>query len=108
MRARFALPLLLACAACGTTGDGAFAPTLTSADVEKVVPGKTTAVEVQAMLGAPTNKTRSDSGTGETWTYPYRGNQQQRVLYVDVAPGGIVRGKSDSLDFTRGAAYRGP
>lgn len=106
MRRIVALALFVACVACGTTGDGLFAPTLTSADAAKVIPGKTTATELREMLGSPSNKSRSQSGPGETWAYEYVGNSQWRVLYVDLSPDGIVRGKSDSLDFTKGAAYR--
>lgn len=100
------MALLLACAACSTTGDGIFAPTLTSADIAKIVPGKTTASEVYALLGSPTNKAHSKDKPGETWSFEYVGNAQRRVAYIDISPDGIVSGKSDSLDFTAGAAYR--
>lgn len=100
-----ALALVLAVAGCGTTGDGIFAPTLTSADLAKIVPGRTTASEVHALLGAPTNKAHSKDKPGETWSFKYAGSGQRRVAYIDISPDGIVSGKSDGPDFTTGA-YR--
>ena len=43
----------------------------------EVVPG-----EVHALLGTPTNKARSRSAPGETWSFDYIGIGR-RVVYID-------------------------
>ena len=105
--AALAVVVALAVASCGTTGDGVFAALLTSADIAKIIPGKTTASEVHALLGLPVNKAHAKDGAGETWSFEYVGNNQRRVAYIDISPAGIVTNKTDSPDFTTGA-YRGP
>ena len=82
-----------------------FARPLTSDDFAKVVAGKTSAAEVRALLGAPSQTLPSP--TGQSWAYPYRGNFERRMFWVEVAPDGTVRGTSDTADYNAGP-YRGP
>ncbi len=46
------------------------------------------------------------SPTGQSWAYPYRGNFERRMFWVEVAPDGTVRGTSDTMDYNA-APYRG-
>jgi hypothetical protein len=89
------LVLLLACAGCATPGQ----PELNPAEFSKVVPGKTSANEVRALLGAPSRTLPWTLGQGETWAYPYRGAYERRVFWVEVSREGVVRATSDALDF---------
>lgn len=79
---------------------------LTSDDFAKVVAGKTTANEVRALLGAPA-RAQQVQGGGESWMYPYRGNFDRRMFWVEFSPDGKVRGTSETADFNAGP-YRGP
>ncbi|MGH8673706.1 MAG: hypothetical protein ACREVG_05295 [Burkholderiales bacterium] len=98
--------MLLLCAACATPG-GESAGALTPADFARIVAGKTTANEVRALLGAPARTQPLPAGQGESWMYPYRGDFDRRMFWVEVSPDGTVRGTSDTTDFNAGP-YRGP
>ena len=87
--------LLLACSACATSG---LSPELNPAEFSKVVPGKTSGREVRTLLGAPSRTLPWTIGQGETWAYPYRGNYERRVFWVEVSQEGIVRATTDSID----------
>lgn len=92
---RASLALLLACSACATSG---LSPELNPAEFPKVVAGKTRADEVRALFGAPSRTLPSTGGPGESWAYPYRGDYNRRIFWVEISPDGIVRATSDSLD----------
>jgi hypothetical protein len=100
------LYLLLALLMLPVCANAQFARALGSGDFAKVVPGKTTANEVRAILGAPA-RAQPVQGGGESWMYPYRGNFDRRMFWVEIAPDGKVRGTNDTTDFNAGA-YRGP
>jgi len=99
------LPVLLALLMLPVCASAQFARSLTSDDFAKIVPGKTTANEVRALLGAPA-RAQPVQGGGESWMYPYRGNFDRRMFWVEVAPDGTVRGTSDTMDYNA-APYRG-
>lgn len=92
---RASLVFLLACSACATSG---LSPELNPADFSRVVPGKTSASEVRSMLGAPSRTLPWHIGQGQSWAYPYRGEYNRRVFWVEVASDGVVRATSDSID----------
>ena len=94
--------LLFACAACATTSGG---PALGTADFSKVAPGKTTKEEVRAMLGTPARAHQYRAEAGETWEYPYYGNYERRIFWVEFA-NGVVRKTEDTSDFNAGK-YKG-
>ena len=100
------LHLLLALLILPVGASAQFARPLTSDDFAKVVPGKTTANEVRTLLGDPA-RTLPVQGRGETWMYPYRGNFDRRMFWVEVSPDGTVRGTNETADYNAGP-YRGP
>ena len=87
--------LVLACAGCATFGG---AP-LGSADFTKIIPGKTTKNDVVAMLGRPARAHQYRAEQFETWEYPYYGNYEFRVFWIEFLPDGTVRGTNDLKDF---------
>ena len=89
------LVLLFACSACATPG---VSPEPNPAEFSKLVPGKTRADEVRALLGAPSRTLPSNSGPGESWAYAYRGDYNRRIFWVEISADGIVRATSDLLD----------
>ena len=103
---RRSLPLLLALWILPVCANAQFSRPLSSDDFARVVAGKTTASEVRALLGAPA-RTLPAQGGGESWMYPYRGNFDRRMFWVEVSPDGTVRGTNDTADYTAGP-YRGP
>ena len=100
------LHLLLALLILPVCANAQFARALSADDFAKVVAGKTTASEVRALLGAPARALPVQGG-GESWMYPYRGNFDRRMFWVEVSPDGTVRGTSDTPDYDAGP-YRGP
>lgn len=68
------------------------------ADFAKVVVGKTTANEVRALLGSPSRTQPARGQIRESWAYPYRGNYDRRVFWVELSADGIVRATVDMLD----------
>ena len=99
------LALLLACAGCATTS-GSAGPTSGAAEFAKVVPGKTTKDEVRAMFGTPARAHQYRAEAGETWEYPYYGNYERRIFWVEFASSGVVSKTDDTLDFYAGK-YKG-
>ena len=100
-----ALTLLLACAGCATSGGGA-GPALGTVDFAKVVSGKTTQNEVRAMLGAPARAHQYRAEAGETWEYPYYGNYERRIFWIEFSAGKVVSRTDDTSDFYAGK-YKG-
>jgi len=72
----------------------------------QVIPGKSTASDVRALLGAPERVLPPRGEKGEQWAYPYRG-AGYRVFWVEISRDGVVRDASDSPDFDRDPRYRG-
>ena len=105
MRTR-SIQLLLVLLILPVWANAQFARPLSPDDFAKVVAGKTTANEVRALLGAPA-RALPVRGGGESWMYPYRGNFDRRMFWVEVSPDGTVRGTSDTADYNAGP-YRGP
>jgi len=96
------LMVLVACAGCAMSGGGA----LGTVDFSKVVPGKTTRDEVRAMLGAPARAHQYRAEAGETWEYPYYGNYERRIFWVEFSAGKVVSRTDDTSDFYAGK-YKG-
>ena len=96
-------PLILVCAGCATS-EGVFQRDLTQADFAKIVPGKTTASEVTAILGPPERKGQLRTEMRETWRYPYGGGHS---FWVEFDPGGTVALTNVTVDFNSGK-YGGP
>jgi outer membrane protein assembly factor BamE (lipoprotein component of BamABCDE complex) len=101
----FGLLVLLACAGCATSG-GSAGPTAGAADFSKVVAGKTTKDEVRAMFGTPARAHQYRTEAGETWEYPYYGNYERRIFWVEFNSGAIVSKTEDTLDYYAGK-YKG-
>ena len=91
------LTLLVACAGCATPGGEGGTP-----DFSRIVPGKTTQSEVRAMLGAPARAHQYRAEAGLTWEYPYYGNYERRIFWVEFASSGVVSKTDDTLDFHAG------
>jgi len=98
------LCVLLLCAGCA--GSGSAGPPAGMADFSKVVPGKTTRDEVRAMFGTPARAHQYRAEAGETWEYPYYGNYERRIFWVEFASSGVVSRTDDTLDFYAGK-YKG-
>ena len=92
-----ALSVLLLCGGCATSGTAG--PTAGIADFSKIVAGKTTRGEVRAMFGAPARAHQYRAEAGETWEYPYYGNYERRIFWVEFASSGVVSKTDDTLDF---------
>ena len=99
-----ALSVLLLCAGCA--GSGTAGPTAGAAAFAKVVPGKSTKDEVRAMFGTPARAHQYRAEAGETWEYPYYGNYERRIFWVEFASSGVVSKTDDTLDFYAGK-YKG-
>ena len=98
------LTLLVACAGCATSVGGG--PALATADFSKVVPGKTTQNEVRAMLGTPARAHQYRAEAGETWEYPYYGNYEPRIFWIEFSASKVVSKTDDTSDFYAGK-YKG-
>ena len=96
------LVVLVAFTGCATSGGGA----LGTVDFSKVVPGKTTQNEVRAMLGTPARAHQYRAEAGETWEYPYYGNYERRIFWVEFSAGKVVSRTDDTSDFYAGK-YKG-
>ena len=99
------LTLLLASAGCATPGGGG-GGARSAADFAKVIPGKTTKDEVRAMLGTPARAHQYRAEAGETWEYPYYGNYERRIFWVEFSAGKVVSRTDDTSDFYAGK-YKG-
>ena len=99
------LVLVVACAGCATSGGGT-GPALGTADFSKVVAGKTTQNEVRAMLGTPARAHQYRAEPGETWEYPYYGNYERRIFWVEFSASKVVSKTDDTSDFYAGK-YKG-
>ena len=97
-----ALSLVLALAGCAASGG----PALSAPDFSKVVPGKTTQSEVRAMLGTPARAHQYRAEAGVTWEYPYYGNYERRIFWIEFASSGVVSKTDDTSDFYAGK-YKG-
>lgn len=97
---------LLFCGGCATSGGGGTGPALRGPDFSKVVPGKTTKEEVRAMFGVPARAHHYRAEAGETWEYPYYGNYERRIFWIEYASSGVVSKTDDTLDFYAGK-YKG-
>ena len=108
MNARNVIATLLVLAACGgcATSSGSAGPTAGAADFSRIVPGKTTKDEVRAMFGVPARAHQYRAESGETWEYPYYGNYERRIFWVEYASSGVVSKTDDTLDFYAGK-YKG-
>lgn len=95
------LPVLLACAGCATSGGA-----LGTVDFAKIVVGKTTQGEVRAMLGTPTRAHQYRAEAGETWEYPYYGNYERRIFWIEFSASKVVSKTEDTSDFYAGK-YKG-
>ena len=95
-----ALSVLLLSGGCATSGSAG--PTSGVAEFAKVVPGKTTKDEVRAMFGTPARAHQYRAEAGETWEYPYYGNYERRIFWVEFASSGVVSKTEDTLDFYAG------
>jgi hypothetical protein len=73
----------------------------------KITPGKSTASEVRALLGPPSNILRSGRKPGEQWKYPFRRDTEWRAFWVEFSADGVVREASETVDFDRDPRYRG-
>ena len=100
-----ALLVIAACAGCATSG-GSAGPTAGVADFSKIVAGKTTKDEVRAMFGVPARAHQYRAEAGETWEYPYYGNYERRIFWVEFNSGGVVAKTDDTSDFYAGK-YKG-
>ena len=96
--------VLLACAGCATSGGAG--PALGTVDFSKVVPGKTTQSEVRAMLGTPARAHQYRAEAGETWEYPYYGNYERRIFWIEFSASKVVSKTDDTSDFYAGK-YKG-
>ena len=92
-----ALLVVLLCGGCATSGSAG--PTAGAADFAKIVAGKTTRDEVRAMFGAPARAHQYRTEAGETWEYPYYGNYERRIFWVEFAANGVVSKTDDTIDF---------
>jgi outer membrane protein assembly factor BamE (lipoprotein component of BamABCDE complex) len=99
------LTFLLACAGCATSGGDA-GPARSAAEFAKVVPGKTTEAEVRAVLGTPARAHHYRAEAGETWEYPYYGNYERRIFWIEFSAGKVVSRTDDTSDFYAGK-YKG-
>jgi len=99
------LPIVVVCAGCATSGGGA-GPALGTVDFAKVVPGKTTQNEVRALLGTPARAHQYRAEAGETWEYPYYGNYERRIFWVEFSASKVVSRTDDTSDFYAGK-YKG-
>jgi len=92
---RLALLALLSAAGCATlTGDELFPGSLYFAG-RNLAPGKSTARDVEAALGAPAEKQPLGEG-GDVWFYP---SADQRHMYaVQLSADGVVRKVDQRLD----------
>lgn len=97
--------LILVCGGCATSG-GEVAPATGRVDFSQIVPGKTTKNEVRAMLGAPARAHQYRNEPGETWEYPYYGNYEFRIFWVEFRADGAVSKTEDTKDFNA-KPYRG-
>jgi outer membrane protein assembly factor BamE (lipoprotein component of BamABCDE complex) len=99
------LLVLVACAGCAASS-GTAGPTAGAADFSRIVAGKTTKDEVRAMFGVPARAHQYRAESGETWEYPYYGNYERRIFWVEYASNGVVSKTDDTLDFYAGK-YKG-
>jgi outer membrane protein assembly factor BamE (lipoprotein component of BamABCDE complex) len=99
-----ALLVVLLCAGCASSGSAG--PTSGAAEFAKVAPGKTTKDEVRALFGTPARAHQYRAEAGETWEYPYYGNYERRIFWVEFAANGVVSKTEDTLDFYAGK-YKG-
>lgn len=98
--------LLASLVACATAPQGsAGRPTLEN--FTKIIVGKTTANQVRELLGPPSRTLKSRTHEGEDWGFEYAGAFGPRMLWIEFAPDGVARGKSDSVDFDTDLRYRG-
>src|SRR5262245_50069286 len=99
------LVVLLACSGCATSS-GTAGPTAGARDFSKVVVGKTTKDEVRTMFGTPARAHQYRAEAGETWEYPYYGNYERRIFWVEFNSGGVVAKTEDTTDYNAGR-YKG-
>ena len=93
--------VLLLCAGC-VSPSGSAVPAAGVADFARVVPGKSTKDEVRALFGLPARSHQYRAEAGETWEYPYYGNYERRIFWVQFASSGVVSKTEDTLDFHAG------
>lgn len=74
---------------------------LTRANMDKLVPGATTAKDVRELFGPPFPATvgRSPLTQREVWEYKWLEVDDKRVLWVYFSPDGVLREFSNSHDF---------
>ena len=77
-----------------------------AAGFAQVVKGKSTKAEVRASLGAPPRSLWLRREQREAWGYPYRGDWEPRVFWIEWSADGTVFTTSDDPDPDRGR-YRG-
>jgi hypothetical protein len=99
MRILISAALVAGCIAC-TGGTAALR-------FDQVVPGKSTQSEVRANLGEPVRNLWLRLEQRQAWGYPYRGDAEPRVFWIEWSPDGTVFSVSDDPDPERGK-YRGP
>ena len=107
MKTRIFLSALLAACYAGCTSPSGGA--LAHADRDRfaqVVNGKSTKAEVRASLGAPARSLWLRPEQREAWGYPYRGDWEPRVFWIQWSADGTVFTTSDDPDPDRGR-YRG-
>jgi len=85
-----ALAAALLAGGCATEG-GAAGRLASTENVVKIQAGKTTAKEVEQLLGAPLARQR-DAGHGvEWWEYEVRDSLRRITVWIGVASDGVVR-----------------
>jgi len=101
---RAVVAILLGSVACVAPAQG---QELNAANLARIVPGKSTAGEVRALLGPPSRIARSRVHQGEQWAYPFRSDHAWRVFWVELSTDGVVREASEQPDYDRDPRFRG-
>jgi len=108
MKTRIFLSALLAASCPGCTSPGVGPPAQVGPDrFAQIVKGKSTKAEVRASLGEPARDLWLRREQLEAWGYPYRGDWEPRVFWIEWSADGTVFTTSDDPDPDRGR-YRGP
>ena len=62
---------------------------------------------MRELLGPPSRNLKRRGNQGEDWGYQYGGVYEPRMVWIEIAPDGVVRAVSDLVDFDRDKRYRG-